>query len=158
MSEFRIFDGYVLLLSISVVFRGALETANYIIVAVIWLLLVWIVDHGQHNQVADTNTLLMFRHVLQDLNTLFGQMVSLAFSIGTFMMYYCFFKTKLLPSWLSLWGVLGAILYFSCPILYLYSINLGLLMSPLAIQEIFMGFWRTRGGNCEDSKEIVINN
>lgn len=125
----------------SVVFRGALEVTIHIIAAVVWLLLVWLVDYDQLNLIKEPNTFLMIKHVLQTLNAVNSQMVSLVFSIGTFMMYYCLYKTKLLPTWLSLWGVYGAILYFSCPVLYLYSFDFGILMLPLAIQEMVMGFW-----------------
>ena len=125
----------------SVVFRGALETATYLIAAGVMLLFAWLFGYRQLNIINEPNTFLMIKHILQIINTINTQMIALVFSIGTLMMYYCLYKTKLLPTWLALWGVYGAILYFMYPLLNLYSIDFGLLMAPLAIQEIFMGFW-----------------
>lgn len=125
----------------SVVFRGTLESVFYILIAATWLLAVKFVENGQLNPFSDPNTFSMLKYVLGTSNVVLSLMVSFVFSIGTFMMYYCFYQTKLLPKWLSLWGVFGAVLYILYPLLAVYNVDWGLLMMPLAIQEMVMGVW-----------------
>jgi hypothetical protein len=76
-------------------------------------------------------------------------LLGLVFSIGGMMIYALFYQTRLVPRWLSIWGFIGAILYFvahiggifgSQQILSLDS-GLGFLMLPLAIQEMVFAVW-----------------
>ena len=66
------------------------------------------------------------------------------------MLYWLFLKTKLIPSWLALWGFIGAILYFAAPVANMFdpqhpALSLGVkwgnLMAPLAIQEMVFALW-----------------
>ena len=63
---------------------------------------------------------------------------------------WLFFKTRLIPRWLALWGFIGAILYFAAPVLNMFdpqhpALSLGVkwgnLMAPLAIQEMVFALW-----------------
>jgi hypothetical protein len=47
----------------------------------------------------------------------------------------------LIPAWLSIWGLVGGILYFASPIAGLFDIDLGFLMLPLGVQEMILAFW-----------------
>jgi hypothetical protein len=56
----------------------------------------------------------------------------------------------LIPRWLSLWGFIGAILYFVAPVANMFdpqhlALSLGVkwgnLMAPLAIQEMVFALW-----------------
>lgn len=132
----------------SVVFRGTLEAVTYILSALCWLMLVWIVNSEISNGLDTPIAFLYTKELLGILNTLCNTMVSIVFSIGTFFMYYCFYKNRLLPSWLSYWGIIGSVLYLMYPILFLYKFDFQLLMLPLAIQEMVMGVWLiTKGFN-----------
>jgi uncharacterized membrane protein HdeD (DUF308 family) len=75
---------------------------------------------------------------------------ALAFSIGAVMIYGALYQARLVPRWLSGWGFVGGVLYF---IAYLVSIfnplhaapsiglGIGLLLVPLAIQEMVFAVW-----------------
>jgi hypothetical protein len=134
----------------AVVFRGVLEAVTYIVLATCWLLLIPVgqgfVDAGAANAAT-----------FQALGTLITQtgywtehILALVFTIGALMLYWLFFKTKLIPNWLSLWGFIGAILYFAAPVLNMFdpqhpALSLGVqwgnLMAPLAIQEMVFALW-----------------
>ena len=46
-----------------------------------------------------------------------------------------------MPRWLSVWGLVGAALYIVPPIGSMFGLSLGVLMGPLAVQEMVMAGW-----------------
>ena len=67
--------------------------------------------------------------------------VSIAFSLGSLMFYYLFYQSRLIPRWLSVWGLVGAVLYLASPLLEMFGHGLGVLMAPLAVAEIVLAVW-----------------
>jgi len=67
--------------------------------------------------------------------------------IAAFLYYSVFWKTKLVPRWLSLWGILGLFLMLASSFLAMFgaldtlSPVLGLMNSPLALQEMVLAVW-----------------
>jgi Domain of unknown function (DUF4386) len=45
------------------------------------------------------------------------------------------------PRWLSTWGLVGAALYIVAPLGSMFGLSLGILMAPLAVQEMVMAVW-----------------
>jgi hypothetical protein len=45
------------------------------------------------------------------------------------------------PRWLSVWGLVGAALYIVPPLGSMFGHSLGVLMAPLALQEMVMAVW-----------------
>ena len=126
----------------TVVFRGALETVAYMGSAGIWLLLLEL--SREHAAVASAGA----PHV----QTLTGLLVatqgsvatwltSIAFSLGSLMFYYLFYRSRLVPRWLSVWGLVGAALYLAVPLLDMFGHGFGVLMAPLAVAEIVLAVW-----------------
>lgn len=134
----------------AVIFRGVLETIAYILIVISWLLLIPLSQEFMKTGAADAS-------YFQALGTLLTQAVywtehilALVFTIGAAMLYWLFFKTKLIPTWLALWGFIGAILYFAAPVANKFdpqhlALSLGVkwgnLMAPLAIQEMVFALW-----------------
>ena len=72
----------------------------------------------------------------------------LAFCIGGGMYYVVFYRTRLIPRWLSAWGLVALVLLFAAVITTLfdgtpYSVsgNLVFLAIPLALQEMVLAVW-----------------
>jgi hypothetical protein len=74
----------------------------------------------------------------------------IVFSVGTMMMFALFYQTRLIPRWLSGWGLIGAVLYPIAYIVGMFSplhlapdigVGIGLLLVPTAIQEMVFGVW-----------------
>jgi hypothetical protein len=137
---FPVFKKYNEVLALGcVVFRGALETVGYIASAGAWLLLVEL--SRQHAEAASAGA----PH-FQTLSGLFagplpGYLTAIVFSLGSLMFYYLFYQSRLIPRWLSVWGLLGAVLYLAWPLLALFGHGFGLLMLPLAVAEIVLAIW-----------------
>jgi hypothetical protein len=49
--------------------------------------------------------------------------------------------SRLVPRWLSTWGLVGAALYIVPPLGSMFGLSLGVLMAPLALQEMVMAVW-----------------
>jgi hypothetical protein len=68
-----------------------------------------------------------------------------AFSLGALMYYYLFFQSRLIPRWLSGWGIAASILMGAGCVLSLFSDNpvtgYALLIIPIAVQEMVLAVW-----------------
>jgi len=86
--------------------------------------------------------------LLREGRTWVGDVAALpAWCIGAFLYYALFFKTRLVPRWLSVWGLGGIILTMTGSILVLFrqvapgsTIQI-LLYMPVAVQEIVLAIW-----------------
>jgi len=57
------------------------------------------------------------------------------------MIYYLFYQSKLIPGWLSVWGLIGAMLYLTSGLFAMFSVDFGILEAPLALQEMVLAVW-----------------
>ena len=71
----------------------------------------------------------------------------LAFCLGALMYYYIFYQTRLVPRWLSVWGLLGATLCMVAGMLVMFRLIDPLstfqvvLALPIAVQEMVLAVW-----------------
>ncbi len=68
-------------------------------------------------------------------------MLSMVFSLGALMIYYVFYQSKLIPRWLSGWGLIGSVLHLVVPLLSMFGSELAILTLPLALQEMVLAVW-----------------
>ncbi len=68
-----------------------------------------------------------------------------AFSLGAFLYYYLFFQTRLVPRWLSGWGIAAIVVAMAACLMALFSdspvTGYALLMLPIALQEMVLAVW-----------------
>ncbi len=71
----------------------------------------------------------------------------LAFGIGGLLYYYIFFQTRLVPRWLSGWGLVAMALLIVAALLIMFDVIVPLstvqivLALPIAVQEMALGVW-----------------
>jgi hypothetical protein len=128
----------------SVVFR-ALEAVFYMAAVVSLLSVMTLGKQFTTAGVADRVSLQAIGDSLvsvRDHATLLGVF---AFSLGAFMYYYLFFQSRLIPRWLSSWGIVAIILMMAACVLSLFSDNpvtgYALLVLPIALQEMVLAVW-----------------
>ena len=134
----------------AVIFRGVLEAVTYMVIAICWLMFIPVGQAFLNTGAADAASFQAMGDFIKQAVYWTEHLLALVFTIGALMLYWLFFKTKLIPSWLALWGFFGAILYFAAPIFNLLdpqhpALSLGVkwgnLMAPLAIQEMVFALW-----------------
>jgi len=125
----------------AVVFRGALEAAAYIGIVVIWLMLIALGQEYFNAGMSDTANFQTLGAVLLQAGVAITQNLALEYSPGALTISNHFTKSRLIPGWLSWWGFIGGILYLTAGLTDLFGIDLGVLIFPLALQEMVMAVW-----------------
>ena len=86
----------------------------------------------------------------RDLSNHLG--VMLATGLGNLILFFIFYKTKLIPQWLTWWGIYANLLAMLSSFLILFdtidviSNSFAIMMLPLVIQEIVLAIWFIRKG------------
>jgi hypothetical protein len=74
-----------------------------------------------------------------------GLLAVFAFCLGALMYYYLLFQSRLVPQWLSGFGIVAIILMMAACVLALFSGNRITsyipLAAPIAVQEMVLGVW-----------------
>jgi len=71
----------------------------------------------------------------------------LAFSLGGLMYYLVFYRSRLIPVWLSVWGIAGAVLLMIAGVLVIFGVFGPLsagqvaLAAPIGVQEMVLAVW-----------------
>src|SRR5688572_3519818 len=139
---FPIFKKYNEALALgAIVFRGALEAVSYIAIAIGWLLLLVLSREFGNAGTPDAAYFQTLGAFVLGAVDWTSQILAIVFSLGALMIYTLFYQSRLIPRWLSVWGLVGAVLYFATPLLAMFGSDLGLLMAPLALQEMVLALW-----------------
>jgi hypothetical protein len=115
-----------------VVVRGAVETVLYLVSVLCWLLLVGFATRGQPGAGVQADLVLSLDALL------WSTLIPIPFVLGALLFNVLLYRSRLVPRWLSAWGFAGAVLYLGGPIGALTGLPLGVLMAPLAVQEMVL--------------------
>ena len=97
---------------------------------------------------------------LQDWATLLGTLIF--FGLGSMTLNYVLYQSKLIPRWLSLWGLIGAVLALIYGLLGIFGLGMGLtspyalLAAPIAVQEMVFAVWLIVKGFNLDSTTLDL--
>ncbi len=148
---FPIFRKYNEVLALgAVIFRGVLEAVTYMGMTICWLLLISLSQAYAQASAADASYFQALGALVLETSDWIGLILAIVFSLGALMIYYLFYRSSLIPRWLSGWGLIGAILYLAAPLLTMFDpqhpplsldSGVGVLMAPLALQEMVMAVW-----------------
>ncbi len=129
------------------IFRGALETVVYMVMIITRLFLIivsqqYAVAGTQASYFQTLGAVLLAGH--DAINTL----LIIVFSLDALMLYCVFFQSKLIPRWISVWGLIAILMHFSTAFLVLFhlvapgiSLTLFVINFPILIQEMVMAVW-----------------
>ncbi len=128
----------------SVVFRS-IEAALYMVGLVCLLCLSTLGRQFTSALAADRASLQAIGNLLVSVRDHAGLLAVFAFCVGAFMYYYLLFQSRLIPRWLSGFGIVAIVLMLAACVLALFSGNritsYILLDAPIAVQEMILGVW-----------------
>lgn len=128
-----------------VVFRGGLETVTYMATVVGWLALLPLSRVYQAGT-PDASNLKAWGDWLLRAEEI-GSISTIVFCLGALMFYYLLYRSKLIPRWLSGWGLVAAIPYLAGGLLGIAGLvsPLSTIVTamdlPLAVQEMVLAVW-----------------
>ncbi len=71
-----------------------------------------------------------------------NEMVFISYGLGALIFYCLLYKLKLIPRWLSLWGLIGAVLVLANIMLEIFGFSpIGILGIQMGLNEIVLGVW-----------------
>jgi len=131
-----------------VVFRGALEAVTYIAVASSWLLLLSV---SKEYVIAGTPNTPYFHtvgSVMQESADISATITSIVFPLGAMMFYAVLYQSKLIPRWLSVWGLIGVTLHLiAAGLAGMFALTSSMstiqdvFALPIFLQEMVMAVW-----------------
>jgi hypothetical protein len=126
-----------------ILFRGALEGTFYFVTTLSILTLVALGNEYVATG-ADSAALQSMGNVLYQFIDLLGPVGTIVFLIGATCLYISFYRTRLIPRWLSVWGFIGVVPYMAYALLHFFHMDNGIgfyLQMVLAPQEMVMAVW-----------------
>ncbi len=128
----------------SVVFR-ALEAAFYMVGVVCLLALLTLSQQFTTAGAADRPLLQALGNLLVSFRDQAALVAVFAFCLGAFLYYALFFQSRLIPRWLSGFGIVAILLMLTACVLSLFSGNRITsyipLAAPIALQEMVLAVW-----------------
>jgi hypothetical protein len=126
-----------------VLFRGALEGTGYFVTA-LGILTLAALGAETIATGADPASLQPIGNIVYQFLYLKTPIGTIFFIIGAACLYISFYRTRLIPRWLAIWGLIGAVPYLANALLHFFAVETGIgtyLEMPLAIQEMVMALW-----------------
>ncbi len=130
-----------------VVFRGALETVTCLILAICWLAIVMTANTFVQAGAVTDSTFQATSASLLAIGMTSVPLTAIIFSLGALMLYFVLFQARLLPRWISVWGLVAVIPYFAAAFLGVLGLTdsesaiSSLMFFPMLIQEMVMAVW-----------------
>ena len=130
-----------------VVFRGALETVTYIAMVITWLFLLIAGREYAAAGAPDASYFQTLGALLRDGHDAITTILAIVFSLGALMIYYLLYSSRLIPRWISGWGVLAILLHLASSFLIMFHLQTAfstsnlIMNSQIFLQEMVMAAW-----------------
>ena len=103
---------------------------------------------GQEYAAADAATASSLRNAgttfLAARTVIAGQMLGIFFGLGALVLFYLLYRSRLVPRFLSIWGLIAAVSVLVWNLLEMVGLHISVGMVfvlPIILNEIFLGFW-----------------
>ncbi len=126
-----------------ILFRGALEGTAYLLTALGFLAMVALGNEYIATG-ANSAALQSMGNILYQVQDRLAPVGPMFFLIGAACLYLSFYRTRLIPRWLSVWGLIGVVPYMAYALLHFFHMDTGYglyLQMVLAPQEMVMAVW-----------------
>ncbi len=133
------------------IIRGAVETAVYVILAIAWLLLEPLAKTMSAGPGTASPAGVRLGTLVIDSDGA-SAMLTLVFCLGAVLFYVLLYRSRIVPRWIALWGLVGIPFYAAAYLLAMYgtidtnSSAQNLLQLPVFVQEMVLAVWMIARG------------
>jgi len=124
-----------------VIFRGALETFTYIATVICWLLLVVVAGQTANSGAAVASQSSDLGILLVDAQDQVAAVMGIVFGLGALILYYLMYRGRLIPRWISGWGIVAAVLTLAGALIDIFGSPREIFAMPMLPQEMVMAVW-----------------
>ena len=131
--------------------RGAVETACYVVLAIGWLLLAPLGEVMSAGPGTASPAGVRLGSLMIDSEAT-SAVLTLVFCLGAVIFYVLLYRSRIVPRWIALWGLLGIPFYVAADVLAVYaaigvdSTAQNLLFAPIFVQEMVLAAWMIARG------------
>jgi hypothetical protein len=133
------------------VVRGAVETVCYVLIAIGWLLLVPLGGAMAAGLGTASPAGVRVGSMVIDADAT-NAVLALVFCLGAGMFYVLLYRSRIVPRWISVWGLMAIPLYVAGDLLAMYGVFAAngsgqvLMFMPMAVQEMVLAVWMIARG------------
>ncbi|KPV53207.1 hypothetical protein SE17_10985 [Kouleothrix aurantiaca] len=124
-----------------VIFRGALETFTYLALVLCWLLLIVVAQQAAGSAAVAASQFGNLGLLVVKAHEPIAAVVAIVFSLGALILYSLLYYARLVPCWISGWGLVAAVLYLASGLAAMFGLDLGMLQLLMLVQEMVMAVW-----------------
>jgi hypothetical protein len=124
-----------------VIFRGALETFTYLALVLCWLLLIVVAQQAAGSAAVAASQFGNLGLLVVKAHEPIAAVVAIVFSLGALILYSLLYYARLVPRWISGWGLVAAVLYLASGLAAMFGLDLGMLQLLMLVQEMVMAVW-----------------
>ncbi|HEX4747462.1 MAG TPA: DUF4386 domain-containing protein [Gaiellaceae bacterium] len=131
--------------------RGAVETACYVILVIGWLLLVPLGEAIAAGAGTASPAGVRAGNLVIDADAA-NAVLAIVFCLGATMFYVLLYRSRIVPRWISVWGLCAIPFYVAAELLPMYGVfdanasEQVLMNMPLAVQEMVLAVWMIARG------------
>jgi hypothetical protein len=131
--------------------RGAIETACYVILAIAWLLIVPLGEVVSAGPGTASRAGVRLGSLMTDSEAT-SAVTTLVFCLGAVVFYTLLYRSRIVPRWIALWGLMAIPFYVAADVLALYAVidvnstAQNVLFAPLFLQEMVLAAWMIARG------------
>ena len=133
------------------IMRGAVETVCYVVLAISWWLLVPLGEAMAAGQGTASPAGVRVGNLVIDADAT-NAVLAVVFCLGASMFYVMLYRSRIVPRWISTWGLVAVPFYVMADLLAMYGVfdtnapAQVLMFMPMAVQEMVLAVWMiTRG-------------
>jgi len=130
-----------------VVFRGGIETVTYIGMATCWIVLVLLSKEFVQAGAPEASYFQVIGNLVLGAQDSINTILIIVFALGALMFYAVLLLSKLIPNWLSWWGLVAILMHISTAFILIFSLTdvnspfITIINLPIFLQEMVMAVW-----------------
>jgi Domain of unknown function (DUF4386) len=133
------------------ILRGAVETVGTVIIAIAWLLLVPLSEVVSSGPGTSSPAGVRLGNLVIDSEAT-NAVLALVFCFGAVLFYSLLYRSRIVPRWIALWGLVAVPFYVAAYVLAMYAV-IGadssaqtVMVLPMAAQEMVLAVWMIARG------------